>query len=58
MTVNGVGSGSQRAEWQATIPVALTRSDGSVGLTIFTAPVAKGADLPPLLGLKSLKPIG
>ena len=55
MTVNGVGSGSQRALWQTTIPTALTRSDGSVGLTEYTAPVVEGADLPPLLGLRSLK---
>ena len=55
MTVNGVGSGSQQAEWRATIPAALTRSDGSVGMTHYTAPVVKGADLPPLLGLRSLK---
>ena len=29
--------------------------DGSIGVTAYTAPVVKGADLPPLLGLKSLK---
>ena len=55
MSVNGVGAGSQRAVWQATIPTALTRSDGTIGMTTFTAPVVEGADLPPLLGLRSLK---
>ena len=55
LTVNGVGSGSQQASWQATIPTALTRTDGSVGMTQYTAPIVEGADLPPLLGLRSLK---
>ena len=55
MVVNGVGAGSQRASWQATIPTALTRSDGSIGMTEYTAPVIEGADLPPLLGIRSLK---
>ena len=55
MTVHGVGSGSQSAVWEASIPTALTRSDSTIGLTKYTAPVVEGADLPPLLGLRSLK---
>ena len=55
ITVNGVGSGSQRATEQVSVPAALTRTDGSVTMTSFTAPVVEGAHLPPLLGLRSLK---
>ena len=55
MTVHGVGSGSQTAVWEATIPTALTRTDTTIGITKYTAPVVEGADLPPLLGLRSLK---
>ena len=47
--------GSQSALWECTIPTALTRTDDTVGMTQYTAPVVAGADLPPLLGLRSLK---
>ena len=55
MNVHGVGKGSQSALWECSIPTALTRTDTTVGLTTYTAPVVAGADLPPLLGLRSLK---
>ena len=55
MNVHGVGSGSQSAMWECAIPTALARTDNTVGMTKYTAPVVAGADLSPLHGLRSLK---
>ena len=54
MHVQGVGNGSQKCEWEATLPIALPRSDGSHSIEAYTAPVVPGSQVPGLLGLRSM----
>eukprot|EP00435_Cladocopium_sp_Y103_P057491 s245_g19.t2 len=54
LRVGGVGKGSQECTQNATIPLAMTRSDGSIKGGTFTAPVIESSNAPALLGLKSL----
>jgi hypothetical protein len=56
MTVSGVGTGSNKADWRVTIPIALEEDDGNVHVHKFSAPAVdkEGSDLPALLGLRSM----
>ena len=54
MHVQGVGNGSQRCDWQVTIPIATRMEDGRYQLNQFRAPTVPKSDLPALLGLRSL----
>jgi len=49
--VQGVGHGSQKCEWKACVPLAL--QEGASG--DFTAPVVPNSEIPPLLGLATLR---
>ena len=55
VSVKGVGKGAQKAPWEASVPVALTRTDGSTCIASFKAPAVEGSSLPPLYGLTSMK---
>ena len=57
MSIMGVGEGTQFCTIEASVPFANKNADGSVGLNIYEAPLVhgSGADLPALLGLKSIK---
>ena len=52
--VQGVGNGSQTCEFNAAIPIALAREDGSITLETYEAPVVPQSSIPGLLGLDSL----
>ena len=54
MSVGGVGTGCQTAEYDAKVPIALRRTDGTVREAVYTAPMVKDSELPALLGLQSL----
>ena len=56
--VAGVGDGTQRANWLASLPIAVPNPDGSAVLHTFESPIlsqGSGANLPGLLGLRSLR---
>ncbi len=60
MSVSGVGNGSQLAEWQVTVPVAIMSCDADgheeeVLLSGFTSPTISGSELPGLWGLDSME---
>ena len=59
LTVQGVGSGSNRAEWEITMPIAVTETvngDGVTKVFEYKAPTVggPGKQLPALLGLQSM----
>ena len=57
LCIQGVGHGTQECKWSMTTPVAVADHEGVVRLHTLTAPIVSGAgaDLPGLLGLKSLE---
>ena len=57
LTIQGVGNGTQECRWQVTCPIAVPYEDGQARLHKITAPIVggAGADLPGLLGLRSLE---
>ena len=56
MTISGVGTGSNQAEWRVNIPIAIEETDGSSHIHKFSAPTVTGmgSELPALLGLRSM----
>jgi hypothetical protein len=56
LNVAGVGHGTNKAEWEVKVPIALGDSDGVVLMHNFSAPTVTGAgkELPALLGLQSM----
>ena len=52
----GIGLGTNTAEWEVTIPIAVAEGDRNTLLHSYTALIVgeSGSDLPALLGLKSL----
>ena len=55
LSVEGVGKDSQQADVAQRMALRLCSDDNKQVAGSFTAPVIAGSDLPPLLGLKSLK---
>ena len=55
LSVEGVGKNAQSAAAAKRMAVRLSNDEGAVVPGSFTAPVISDSDLPPLLGLKSLK---
>ena len=55
LTVGGVGKGSQTCTQDVLLPAVMERSDGSVQVGTYNAPVIQGSATPALLGLKSLR---
>ena len=55
LNVEGVGSGSQAAEYAKQVPLKLRTVEGQALPGTYTAPVIEGSCLPPLLGLRSLR---
>ncbi|CAE7212919.1 unnamed protein product [Symbiodinium sp. CCMP2456] len=55
LSVEGVGKDSQQADVAQRMTLRLRSDDNKQVVGSFTAPVIAGSDLPPLLGLKSLK---
>ena len=58
LEVQGVGRGTQSAKWMAKMPIAVLNKDGVAMPQIFEVPTLEGedgADIPALLGLKSLR---
>ena len=55
LQVGGVGKGAQVCQDDCRLPIALTRSDGSVTTGSFTSPVVQHSACPALLGLRSLQ---
>ena len=55
-TVQGVGSGTNEAKWEAHLPIAVTDDQGNVRVHEYHAPTVSGsgAELPALLGLESM----
>ena len=58
MHVGGVGKGCQTCTQDVVFPLALQRSDGTMNLGDFTAPMVRQSRTPALLGLQSLKKHG
>jgi hypothetical protein len=56
LNVAGVGHGTNKAEWEVKMPIALGDTDGTVLMHNYTAPTVTGAgsELPALLGLQSM----
>jgi hypothetical protein len=56
MKVAGVGNGTNKAEWEVKVPIALTDFEGNVTLNEYQVPVVsdEGRELPALLGLQSM----
>jgi hypothetical protein len=56
LNVAGVGTGSNSAEWEVQLPIAVCDSDGHANLHVYKAPTVRGEgkDLPALLGLQSM----
>jgi hypothetical protein len=56
MKVAGVGNGTNKAEWEIHLPIALGDADQGTALHEYRVPVVgdSGKDLPALLGLQSL----
>ena len=56
MRIAGVGKGTDRAEWEVRVPIALIDVEGEGALYEFRVPVVGGAGkgLPALLGLQSM----
>jgi hypothetical protein len=54
LNVSGVGNGSQRVEWQLTVPVAITELNHGTLLDDFTVPIIPNSDVPGLWGLDSI----
>ena len=54
--IHGVGEGSNRAEWEVTLPIAISEADGRAHLHQYQAPTVDGAgsELPALLGLQTM----
>ena len=57
LSVQGVGNGSQKCEWEMNCPIAVPQIGEEPKKHTFTAPVVQGTgrDLPGLLGLRSLE---
>ena len=55
LTVGGVGKGSQTCTQDVLLPAVMERSDGTVQVGTYNAPVIQGSATPALLGLKSLR---
>ena len=57
MIVNGVGKGSQEANFKVVCPIAVPHNDGKTHLHQITAPIVEGtgSGLPGLLGLRTLQ---
>ena len=55
LQVEGVGQNSQSAEYASRVTLRLRDVDGCDVSGSFTAPVIHGSELPPLLGLRSLR---
>ena len=55
LSVGGVGRGSQVCSRDCQLPIAITRTDGSVALGTYNAPVVSSSGCPALLGLRSLQ---
>ena len=55
--VAGVGNGSQQANWELNIPIAVTNRDGVTTQHSMRAPAVEGegSELPALLGLRSMQ---
>ena len=56
LKVAGVGTGSNSAEWEIQVPIAVCDSEGSVNMHAYNTPVVRGEgkELPALLGLQSM----
>jgi len=56
LNVAGVGTGSNSAEWEVQLPIAVCDSEGQANLHAYKAPTVRGEgkDLPALLGLQSM----
>ena len=58
LDVQGVGQGTQTANWAAHLPIAITNGEGSTVEQIFEVPTLEGeggSDVPALLGLRSMR---
>ena len=56
LVLQGVGNGTQSAEWEIRLPIAVNSGD-STELHVFESPTVEGTgeDLPALLGLRSIR---
>ena len=57
MVVNGVGQGSQEANYKVVCPIAVPHADGKTYIHQITSPIVEGtgSNLPGLLGLRTLQ---
>ena len=60
LSIQGVGNGYQKCSHELTTPIAVPDQDGKVTVHSLTAPIVEGtgADIPGLLGLRSLESLG
>ena len=56
LNVAGVGNGTNNAQWETQVPIALNNADGNVTMHAYNAPTVggEGKGLPALLGLQSM----
>ena len=56
LNVAGVGTGSNQAEWEIQVPIAVCDSEGHANMHAYKAPTVRGEgkNLPALLGLQSM----
>ena len=55
LSVMGVGNGNQTCTHNCTLPITLSRQDGSHYGGTYTTPVVSNSDLPGLLGLNTMR---
>ena len=55
LNVSGVGNGSQSCTHNCTLPIAMTKIDGTHSCGMFTLPTVGKSQLPGLLGLQSMR---
>ena len=55
LNVMGVGNGAQTCEYDACVPLALERTDGTFVKADYTAPIVENSELPMLMGLDTLR---
>ena len=55
LNIRGVGSGSQRCEYNSRLPIVLRTSDGQYASGTFEAPTLQNSNVPGLLGLNTMR---
>ena len=55
LSVMGVGNGNQTCTHDCTLPIAMSRGNGTTVTGSFTTPVVAGSELPGLLGFKTMR---